>query len=78
MASTHESNHDTNHDSAHEHGPNCGHGDHAHSHTDGSLASHDAEDVICLHNVSYRFPSVSARQEGVLALRDITLHISRG
>ncbi|MEX2213606.1 MAG: metal ABC transporter ATP-binding protein [Phycisphaeraceae bacterium] len=63
---------------AHNHHHDCDH-DHDHAAVADDLAHHAAQDLICLHNVGYRFPSQGgAKSSGAVALRDVTLHISRG
>ena len=67
--------HDHHHDCGHDH-----HHDHALDHATHDLGTHAAEDLICLQNVSYRYPGRKAdgAGEGVVALKDVTLHVNRG
>ncbi len=67
--------HELDHDHVHSHA--CAH-DHQHDPSNSnSLATHAADDIICLHDVSYRYPNQASRTDS-LALKNVTLHIERG
>ncbi len=72
--------HDGACDHDHDHSHACAHGgnDHHHDPNDPhSLGTHAAEDIICLHDVSYRYPGQTNGAQ-TLALKNVTLHIERG